>query len=199
MVDPRSYIEAIAAELTRIRGTGLVLSPVEAQLALSWHASGVTLDDVLGELRKVKRLRPTLARGAVQVGLSLQLIEGSVARRKNAPEIAPPSAGTAAALWRAAQAPGLPARGEWERLALRADDLLAGGGEAYWNAAFAALRASLREMPRSAVASLGKELRLRMAPRPAGMSRARYRKSLRLQLLSAASDRKGVPPRAFLL
>jgi hypothetical protein len=31
------------------------------------------------------------------------------------------------------------------------------------------------------------------------MSRARYRKSLRLQLLSAASDRAGIPPRAFLL
>jgi hypothetical protein len=198
MVDARSYIEAIAAELTRIRGTGLVLSPVEAQLALSWHASGVTLDDVLGELRKVKRLRPTLARGAVQVGMSLQLIERSVAQRKKLRDVAPPG-GTTAALWRAAQAPGLPARGEWEKLALQADELLAEGGDAYWNAAFDALRASMREMPRAAVASLGRELRRRMAPRPGGMSRARYRKSLRLQFLSAASACKGVPPRAFLL
>jgi hypothetical protein len=199
MVDPRSYIEAIAAELTRIRGTGLVLSPVEAQLALSWHASGVTLDDVLGELRKVKRLRPTVARGAVQVGLSLQLIERSVAQRKKPRDIPPQPGATAPALWRAAQEPGLPARAEWEKLALRADDLLAEGGDAYWDAAFAALRSSLREMPRAAVASLGRDLRVRMAPRPSSMSRACYRKSLRLQLLSAASERKGVPPRAFLL
>jgi hypothetical protein len=198
-VDARSYIEAIAAELTRIRGTGLVLSPVEAQLALSWHASGVTLDDVLGELRKVKRLRPAVARGAMQVGLSLQLIERNVAHRKKPRDSDPPLRGIAAGLWRAAQAQGLPARAEWEKLALRADELLAEGGEAYWSAAFEALRASLRQMPRSAVAQLGSELRRRMAPRPAGMSRARYRKSLRLQLLSAASDRAGIPPRAFLL
>jgi len=43
------------------------------------------------------------------------------------------------------------------------------------------------------------DLRERMAPRPAAMPRARYRKSLQLQLLSAASERLGVPPRAFLL
>jgi hypothetical protein len=199
MVDARSYIEAIAAELTRIRGTGLVLSPVEAQLALSWHASGVTLDEVLGELRKVKRLRPTLARGAVQVGMSLQLIERSVVQRRKSRESSPPPGGVAAALWRAAQAPGLPGRAGWEKLAVRADELLAQGGDAYWSAAFDAFLASLREMPRAEARKLGSELRRRMAPRPAGMSRARYRKSLRLQLLSAASERRGVPPRAFLL
>jgi hypothetical protein len=38
-----------------------------------------------------------------------------------------------------------------------------------------------------------------MAPRPKAMPRALYRRSLQLQLLAAASERLGVPPRAFLL
>jgi hypothetical protein len=199
-VDARSYIEAIAAELSRVRGCGLVLSPVEAQLALAWHSSGVGLDDVLGELRRARKLRPTLTRGAVQVGMSLQLIERSVAARKRRRESEPPAVtGIAAELLRAARAPGLPGRAEWEKLAGRAEELLAQGGDAYWAAAFDALRAAVREMPRASATALGAELRRRMAPRPSGMSRARYKKSLQLQLLSAASDRAGVPPRAFLL
>jgi hypothetical protein len=198
-VDARTYIEAIAAELSRVRGYGLVLSPVEAQLALSWHASGVGLDDVLGELHRVRKLRPTLTRGAVQVGMSLQLIERNVAARSRRREEEPPARGVAAELLRAARAPGLPGRGEWQKLARRADELLAQGGDAYWTAAFAALRAAVREMPRASATALGAELRRRMAPRPPAMSRARYKKSLQLQLLSAASDRAGVPPRAFLL
>ena len=48
----RDYIEAIAAELSRLRGRGLLLSPADAGLALSWHAAGVPLRDVQAELRR---------------------------------------------------------------------------------------------------------------------------------------------------
>ena len=78
-------------------------------------------------------------------------------------------------------------------------DLLSSGGEAYWSEAFAALRRTLRQLPRNRVRDLGRALRARMAPRPPTMGREAYRKSLQLQLLSAASERLGIPPREFLL
>jgi len=147
-VTAREYIEGIAAELSRLRGRGLLLSPADAQLALSWHAAGVPLAQVQAEIRRARRLK---------------------------------------------------ARAAWESLARSAEEMLATGGEAYWAAALGALRAALRELPRQSVLQLGQDLRARMAPRPAAMPRARYRKSLQLQLLCAASERLGVPPRAFLL
>jgi hypothetical protein len=134
------------------------------------------------------------------VGLSLQLFEPSIAAQIRRKPRAPARAlGLASELLHAARSPRLAARAAWESLARSADELLATGGEAYWAAALAALRAALRELPRASVLQLGQDLRARMAPRPAAMSRARYRKSLQLQLLSAASERLGVPPRAFLL
>jgi hypothetical protein len=199
-VTAREYIEGIAAELSRLRGRGLFLSPADAQLALSWHAAGVPLADVQAEIRRARRLKAPTARGAAEVGLSLQLFEQSIAaqvrRKPRAPARAP---GLASELLHATRSPRLAARAAWESLARSADELLATGGEAYWVAALGALRASLRELPRDSVLQLGQDLRARMAPRPAAMSRARYRKSLQLQLLSAASERLGVPPRAFLL
>ncbi len=196
----REYIEGIAAELSRLRGRGLLLSPADAQLALSWHAAGIPLAQVQAEIRRARRLKPPLARGATEVGLSLQLFEPSLAaqirRKPRAPVRAP---GLASELLQAARSPRLAARAAWESLARSAEELLAAGGEAYWAAALAALRTALRELPRASVLQLGQDLRERMAPRPAAMPRARYRKSLQLQLLSAASERLGVPPRAFLL
>jgi len=199
-VTAREYIEGIAAELSRLRGRGLLLSPADAQLALSWHAAGIPLAQVQGEIRRARRLKSPVARGAAEVGLSLQLFEPSIAaqiRRK--PRRPAPAPGLASELLQAARSPRLAARAAWESLARSADDLLATGGEAYWAAALGALRAALRELPRASVLQLGQDLRARMAPRPAAMPRARYRKSLQLQLLSAASERLGVPPRAFLL
>jgi hypothetical protein len=104
-----------------------------------------------------------------------------------------------AELVRAARAPRLAARAAWEALAHNAEDLLAAGGDAYWADALRALRAALRELPRQAALQVGSDLRSRMAPRPSVMPRALYRRSLQLQLLAAASERLGVPPRAFLL
>ena len=197
---PREYIEEIAAELSRLRGRGLLLSPADARLALSWHAAGVPLADVQAEIRRARRLKPPAARGTAEVGLSLQLLEPSIAaqvRRKPPPPAAAPGLG--AELLRAARSPRLAARPAWESLARGAEELLAVGGDAYWAAALSALRAALRELPREAVLQLGQDLRTRMAPRPPAMPRPRYRKSLQLQLLAASSERLGVPPRAFLL
>jgi hypothetical protein len=199
-VTPREYIEEIAAELSRLRGRGLLLSPADARLALSWHAAGVPLADVQAEIRRARRLKPPAARGTAEVGLSLQLLEPSIAaqvRRKPPPPAAAPGLG--AELLRATRSPRLAARAAWESLARGAEELLATGGDAYWAAALSALRAALRELPREAVLQLGQDLRTRMAPRPPAMPRMRYRKSLQLQLLAASSERLGVPPRAFLL
>ena len=196
----REYIEAIAAELSRLRGRGLLLSSADAQLALSWHAAGVPLAQIQTELRRARKLRPATPRGAVEVGFSLQLLASSIASRlRRQPSAAPIAKSLEADLVRAARAPRLAARNAWETLAHKAEDLLATGGDAYWAAALRALRAAMRELPRHAVLQVGRDLRSRMAPRPASMSRALYRRSLQLQLLAAASERLGVPPRAFLL
>jgi hypothetical protein len=197
---PREYIEEIAAELSRLRGRGLLLSPADAELALAWHAAGIPLSEVQAELRRARRLKPPAARGATEVGLSLQLFAPALAaqaRRK--PRAKPAAPGLASELLVAARSPRLAARAAWEAIAHRAEELLASGGDAYWAAALAALRSALRELPRASVLQLGRDLRARMAPRPAAMPRGRYRKSLQLQLLAAASERLGVPPRAFLL
>jgi hypothetical protein len=198
-VDPRSYIERIAQELSRARGRGLVLSPADAQLALGWHAAGVGLEDVLGELRRVARRTAPATRGATQLGISLQLIQGAFASRRGGKK--PPAARApplSAGLLDASRA-DVPGRDVWQALAARAEELLSRGAEAYWAEAFSALKRTLRELPRERVRDLGRTLRARMAPRPPGMGREVYRKSLQLQLLSASSERLGVPPREFLL
>ena len=197
---PREYIEGIAAELSRLRGRGLLLSPADAELALSWHAAGIPLSDVQAQLRRAKRLKAPAGRGTAQVGLTLQLFAPALAaqaRRK--PRTKPPAPGLSAELLAASRSPRLVARAAWESLARRAEELLASGGDAYWAAAFAALSVALRELPRQSIRQLGRDLRAHMAPRPAAMPRSRYRKSLQLKLLAAASERLGVPPRAFLL
>lgn len=197
---PREYIEGIAAELSRLRGRGLLLSPADARLALSWHAAGVPLGDVQAEIRRARRLKPPPGRGTAEVGLSLQLLGASIASQvRRRPRMPAPAPGLAAELLRAARTPRLAARAAWESVAERAEELLASGGDAYWSAALGALRLALRELPAASVQALGGDLRARMAPRPPAMPRALYRKSLQLQLLAAASERLGVPPRAFLL
>jgi hypothetical protein len=199
-VTAREYIEAIAAELSRVRGCGLLLSSADVQLALSWHDAGVPLCDVLFEIRRAQRLKAPKVRGAAQLGLSLQLIAEAIASRvRRKPKTPPAVTSLEAELVRAARAPRLAARAAWEALAHKAEDLLAAGGDAYWADALRALRAALRELPRQAALQVGSDLRSRMAPRPSVMPRALYRRSLQLQLLAAASERLGVPPRAFLL
>jgi len=198
-VDPRSYIEAIAQELSRTGGRGLVLSSAEAQLALSWHAAGIELEEVLRQVRRAARQVVPAARGATRLGLSLQLIESSFASRRGLAKGAPEAAESlSAALLRASKA-DVPCRAAWSALAARAEDLISQGTEAYWSEVFATLKRTLHELPRDRVRGLGKALRMRMAPRPRTMRRAAYRRSLQLQLLSIASDRLGIPPREFLL
>ncbi|MFL5290732.1 MAG: hypothetical protein ACJ79W_09105 [Myxococcales bacterium] len=198
-MDPRSYIEAIAQELSRTGGRGLVLSSAEAQLALDWHAQGIPLADIVAELRRVLREEGGVARGATRLRISLQLVESAIAARhpRKRPQVAEPPAFFAGLL--SASRADLPSPEVWRSLAARAEDLLAQGAEAYWSEAVAALTSTLRRLPRDRVRALGKALRARMAPRPASMTRDVYRRSLQLQLLSAASERLGVPPREFLL
>jgi hypothetical protein len=198
----REYIEAIAEELSRVRGRGLLLSPADAQLALGWHAAEVPLAAVLAEVRRSARLRARSAvRGAVETALSLQIIAPALQRisaRRRPP--LPATDGLSSQLRAAAQAPGLAARAAWHSLAERAEQLLAQeGGDGYWTAAVGALKAALRELPRAAALQAGSALRARIAPRPPAMARRRYQRSLQLMLLSASSERLGVPPRAFLL
>jgi hypothetical protein len=198
-MDPRSYIEAIAEELSRTGGRGLVLSPAEAQLALAWHAQGVPLGNVVAELRRAARDDVRATRGATRLRISLQLIEAAIAARhpRQKPRVAEPAPLFAGLL--GALRADLPSPDVWRSLAARAEDLLAQGAEAYWSEAVAALNSTLRRLPRDRVRALGRTLRARMAPRPPGMGRDVYRKSLQLQLLSAASECLGVPPREFLL
>jgi hypothetical protein len=203
-VTAREYIEAIATELGKVRGKGLLLSPADAQLALSWHAAQVPLSAVIAQVRRAARLKARGAhvRGAAEPGISLQAvaqsIEGLEKRSRPRPP-APADQGLAGQLLVAARAPGLAARAAWESLAASAEDLLGGGGDRYWMAAVAALKAALRELPRSAALKAGAALRARLAPRPRGMPRRRYQRSLQLMLLSASSEQLGLPPRAFLL
>ncbi len=224
---PRAYIEAIAHELSKLRGRGLLLSPADAQLALAWHTSGLPLEEVLCEIRRGARRRSPAARGACDLGLTLQTFAAGLdARARRSQRLAAdlPARGTAekstqpgglsAELLRAAHQPELAARAAWLDLARRAEDLLAHDGQAsksgsaprnnpgvsdYWTEALLVLRLALRELPRAAALALGSELRRRLAPRPNGMPRRRYQRSLQLQLLVASSERLGVPPRAFLL
>lgn len=201
---PRDYIEAVAQELSTLRKRGLVLSPADAQLALSWHASGVPIADVVAAIRRSARLLARggeSVRGAAQPGISLQAIASEMAARqqRTAPR-AKEAGGLAGELQKAARAPRLAAGKAWQALADRADELLAThGGERYWSEAIAALQLALRELGSASARKAGAALRERLGPRPKGMSRARYRRSLQLQLLSAASERLGVPPRPFLL
>ena len=198
-MDPRSYIEAIAQELSRARGRGLVLSPADARLALGWHAAGIALEHVLEELRRAVRRTAPAARGAARLGISLQLIEGAFASRRAPDKKVPAQAEALSAHLLAALRADVPGRDMWRALASRAEDLLSGGAEAYWAEAVTALRGTLRGLPRERLRDLGRALRARMAPRPPGMAREVYRKSLQLQLLAASSERLGVPPREFLL
>lgn len=202
-MSPKDYIEAVAAELGRLRGRGLLLSPADATLALSWHKAEVPLPAVVDELRRAGRLKSRGAgvRGAAEVGLSLQAIAHSIEGRfrVRTPRVRPsPDAGLAGELLRACP-PSLPAREAWQELARRSDELITQGSEAYWTAAVEALRATLRELPRPSRRKVSAALRARMAPRPRGMPTHSYKRSLQLMLLSAASDELGVPPRAFLL
>ena len=198
-MDPRSYIEAIAQELSRTGGRGLVLSSAEAQLAFDWHAQGVPVASVVAELRRAARDEGRAPRGATRLRISLQLIEAAIATRhpRRKPQVAEPAPLFTGLL--GASRADLPSPEVWRSLAARAEDLLAQGAEAYWSEAVAALNSTLRRLPRDRVRALGKTLRARMAPRPPGMSREVYRRSLQLQLLCAASERLGVPPREFLL
>src|SRR5215468_11923523 len=143
----KEYIEAVAQELGKVRGRGLLLSPADAQLALSWHAARVPLAAVITEVRKAARLRPRSgpARGAAEMLISLQALAPALERHR-APRPAPAPEGLREQLRAAALAPGLAARPAWESLADAAERLLAeDAGEAYWTAAVRALMIGLRE------------------------------------------------------
>ena len=199
----REYIEAVARELGKVRGGGLLLSPADASLALSWHAAQVPLTTVLTEVRKAVRLKARAhARDAVEPAISLQQVARAVDVRAPTRTKAPkPAARTLGEQLRAAStADDLAGREAWRDLAETAEDLLAlEGGEGYWTAAVRALKTALRELPRAAALQAGAALRARLAPRPSNMPRRRYQRSLQLMLLDASSQKLGVPPRAFLL
>lgn len=199
----QEYIETVAEELGKARGRGLLLSSADAQLALAWHAAQVPLAAVVTEVRKAARRRPSAppGRGAAELPISLQAVAQAIERlRPRASPGVAESEALSAELRAACRATSLPARCAWESLADLAEDVLAHhGADGYWTAAVRALKASLRELPRSAALQAGAALRVRLAPRPRGMSRRSYQRSLQLMLLSATSECLGLPPRAFLL
>lgn len=200
----KNYVESIALSLSRLRGSGLLLSPADAQLALAWHTAGVPLSEVLHVLStgRSRLRRGGAVRGAQPAPISLQVFAGAVEARargvRKSPRAHAAPQPLTLQLLQAARRGRLPASGAWEALAGRAEALLVAGADAYWTAAIAALRASLRAMPRTSALTAGAALRKRLARRPPGMPRSRYRRSLQLQLLSAASESLDVPPRAFL-
>ena len=206
-MDAREYVESVALALSRLRASGLLLSPVDAQLALSWHAAGVPIEGVLHVLRTGRqRLRAGTARtrGAQPPSLSLQAFAYAVESLSRAQPRATPKSPFASQslsfqLLQATRRPKLPARAAWESLAGQAETLLSSSADGYWTCAIAALHQSLREMPRAAALQAGALLRMRLARRPREMPRARYRRSLQLLLLCAASEKLDVPPAAFLL
>lgn len=198
----KEYIESIAHDLARVRGRALLLSPADVQLALAWHAANVPLAAVLAEVRKAARLRVRAAgvRGAAEMLVSLQALAPALDRLKSRARPSPVRGGLADELRAAARRPGLAARGAWESLADAAEHLLGeDGADGYWTAAVRALKTALRELPRSAALQAGAALRARLAPRPPGMSRRKYQRSLQVMLLVASSERLGIPPRQFLL
>ncbi len=206
----QDYVEAIAQELSRLKGRGLMLSPADSALALAWHAQGVPLGKVVTLLREQgPRLLPRGGKGQKGLGvpaapqISLQIFAAALSARPQRPLPRGPNSSLADELCAAAEkSSALPARAEWMALAARADELLAGSPEAqrdYWTLAISALRSSLRELGRKAALNAGEGLRERAATRPPSMPRGRYRRSLQLLLLSSASSRLGVPPPAFLL
>jgi hypothetical protein len=199
----QEYIETVARELGKVRGRGLLLSSADAQLALAWHAAQVPLAAVVTEVRKATRLRSQArtARGATEMSISLQVVAAAIERLRPRRSANVTRSDVLSAQLRAAcRTTALPARAAWEGLAEVAEDVLVHhGADGYWTAAVRALKASLRELPRSAALQAGAALRARLAPRPRGMSRRSYQRSLQLMLLSATSESLGLPPRAFLL
>src|SRR5438105_12040887 len=78
----KEYIEAVARELGKVRGKGLLLSPADASLALCWHAAQVPLETVLSQVRKAARLKVRVqARGAAEPPISLQAVARAVDAR----------------------------------------------------------------------------------------------------------------------
>lgn len=186
-------------ELSRARGAGLLLSPADTALALSWHAARVPLDDVSTQVRALARKRPR-SRSSLAQPISLQLLAARFDSRTRLQPSANEPQTFGDALRAAARDPKLAGRSAWQSVAECAEDLLGqGGGEGYWTALVRALKTALRELPRSQALKAGAALRERIAPRPKGMARRRYQRSLQLMLLSASSERLGVPPPAFLL
>ncbi len=204
-VDARQYIEAIATELSRLRGGGLLLSPTDTQLALGWHAAAIPLGAVLEAVRRGQRLKARKrARGAGEAGISLSTlaadVEGRASKQRGAAaRVATGRSSLCDELRAAASAPGLRGRAAWLALAGDAESLLGESSDAYWTRAIAALRSALPELARDQRRALGKTLRERFPRCPPGLSRARYRRALQLQLLSASSSLFALPPASFLL
>ena len=207
-MEARAYVEAVAGELCRVRGRGLLLSAADAQLALAWHAAGVPLPELLRVVRGGARLLPktgtSTPRGAGSPQVSLQALAPAVEAlvKEGAARAARQVSGRTSLeseLLRAAQSPGLPERPRWEQLAREAEALLGRSPESYWDAAVSALLASLRRFPRERRLQLGAVLRDRASRPRRAVTAARFRRSLQLQLLRASSELFDVPPAPFLL
>jgi len=204
-VDARNYIEAIAAELSRVRGAGLFLSPSDAQLALGWHAAGIPLAEVLESVRRGQRLKARKsARGAGEPQISLAALAASIegkssVKRSKAARVVTGRDSLRDELLAAASAPGVRGRALWIALANEAESLLTDSADAYWSRAIAALRACLDSLSRDERRALARSLREKLPRRPASLSHARFRRAQKMHLLSTASQLFALPPPAFLL
>ena len=207
-MEARVYVEAVAQELSKLRGRGLLLSPADAQLALGWHAAGVPLTEVIRAVRGGTRLLPRTGtqtpRGTGSPMVSLQALASALeARLKDgAAQASRMVSGRDTLedeLLRAAARPGLPEKARWEKLAREAEGLIGRAPDQYWSAVIDTLLASLRRLPRKERLLAGAALRARIRRRPHALSPARYRRSLQQQLLQASSEALQLPPAAFLL
>ncbi len=204
-MDARAYIEAIAAELSRVRGAGLFLSASDAKLALGWHAAAVPLTTVLEAVRDGKRLKARKsARGAGEPAISLSAIAPTIearssSKRGKAVRVVTGRDSLRDELLAAAAVSGLRARAAWIALANDAETLLATSADAYWTRTIAALRAALPELSRAERQTLVKALRERMPRRPGSMTHRRFRRAQALHLLKTASSLFSLPPAPFLL
>ncbi|MBS2022637.1 MAG: hypothetical protein JST92_09520 [Deltaproteobacteria bacterium] len=205
----KDYVETLARELSRSRA-GLVLSPADAQLALSWHAAGLPLAEVVLVVRAAQKAMKSrgggTARGALELPVSLQAVrprvEAMLAKSLKAQRKLQEVQGRrslADELFDAARAQRLPAQDGWLTLARESEGLLKTGVEAFWTRAIAAMRASLHEMPRQQRVQVGLAVRARRGQRPRAMAPARYRRTLQMQMLAAGSELFQVPPKPFLL
>jgi hypothetical protein len=204
------YQSVVAEYFLGLRGAGLMISPLDAELVAEWERRGIPVAVVCRGLRRAledaaERKPPgaPLPRSlrALRLGVEDEWQAYQAGRVGDAPP--PPAEGSAAearlaaarALLAEAGRDADGARREGYRDAWRALSTPGAGGTPLERveAALAAaddriLAAWLRSLPGPARAALGPRLALRAGPRPRGGTRRAWREALRAHLFDAARE-----------